>query len=175
MTRRTLIVPMFFAALLLVGFTSVAAAAPQTLRQPASAAPAFGSRTSMGPGLAATPKPFTCAEGKCIECAGSGDNAHKSTHEPTTINVIVKVTCTEPVTSIWLRAGLYHYVEGKWVLNCCSAAKTALGSSEASQNYAVPCQTGWWVGYIEFEVIFPNESSGGSKGAVGKQVYIEKC
>jgi hypothetical protein len=164
------------ASLILLGATSLASATKPSVNQPPSISLRAAPTTV---GLAAAParlnaKPDTCAEGTCIVCTPSGDNAHKSTHEPTTINVIVSATCTEPVPLLTIHAGIYHWTGSAWELSCCSV-KSVIGKAEISENYAVPCVPGWYQGYEELYVQFVNESTGSSKGAVGKEAYIAEC
>jgi hypothetical protein len=130
-------------------------------------------------GFNATPgpsgvKPLTCEGGECIVCTPSGDNPHKSTHEPTTINVVVKVTCTEPVPTITLHAGMYHWNGSAWELSCCNT-KSVIAKTKVSENYAVPCVPGWYQGYNSYHVQFVNGSTGESSGSVGKEQEIKSC
>lgn len=62
-------------------------------------------------------------------CPGR-DNPHKSTHVPGTINVIVNVTCTEPVTQITIRGGFYY-----------NGALTYVGPSKSFSARLLPQRT----------------------------------
>jgi hypothetical protein len=113
-----------------------------------------------------------------ISCEPSGDNVHKSSHVPGTVNVIVKVNCTAPVAEIFVTAGLEHWNGAAWELVSTSGPSDVGESSGLSENAATTCRTGWWIGWISYEVVFPPgfaPPDGGSQGTVGKQVHIKKC
>lgn len=106
-------------------------------------------------------------------CPGR-DNPHKSTHVPGTINVIVNVTCTEPVTQITIRGGFYY----NGALTYVGPSKSFSGKATASTNAAVPCKSGYYQGYISYSVKFPpgyEPPTGGGSGADNPNVVKITC
>lgn len=162
MRTRNFVVAVGITLLALVSATATVAAGPSPPPREAKAPPLELRARPLSAPLAGT------------ECEIGGDNAHKSTHEPTTVNVIVYVKCTNSIPAISIRAGLYYWTGTKWELNCCNA-KSGLGTSEESENYASTCKVGWWQGYLWYHLIYINEEERQSEGSVGKEAYIEKC
>ncbi len=109
-----------------------------------------------------------------ITCVPGGDNPHKSTHVPGTINVIVNVTCTGPVTQITIRCGFYY----NGALTYVGPSKSFSGRATASTNAAVPCKSGYYQGYISYSVKFPpgyEPPTGGGSGADNPNVVKITC
>ncbi len=86
-----------------------------------------------------------------ITCTPQVQYPHKSTHVPGTVNVVVTLTCTAPVSGINIRAALYR--NGALVSD--SGQKSFSGTSFASHNAAEPCHNATYQGWMSYGVAFP--------------------
>ncbi len=86
-----------------------------------------------------------------ITCTPNVQNPHNSSHVNGTINVVVTLTCTAPVSQINIRAALYK--NGTLVKD--SGQKTFNGTASAQNNAAVPCSNGTYQGWMSYGVAFP--------------------
>lgn len=86
-----------------------------------------------------------------IRCEGQVQRPHNSTHVPGTVNVVVTVSCTAPVSAITTRAALYK--NGQLVNQ--SALRTQTGTASGQNNAAVRCSPGNYRGWMYFKVDFP--------------------
>lgn len=86
-----------------------------------------------------------------ITCTPQVQYPHKSTHVPGTVNVVVTLSCTAPVSGINIRAALYR--NGALVRD--SGQKTVSGTSFASHNAAEPCHNATYQGWMSYGVAFP--------------------
>lgn len=78
-------------------------------------------------------------------------NPHKSFHVPGTVNVVVTVACTAPVTQIRITAGLYR--DG--VLVALSPSTPFSSTNLAQANAATYCQDGTYQGWMDYGVTWP--------------------
>jgi hypothetical protein len=86
-----------------------------------------------------------------ITCTPNVQNPHKSTHVPGTVNVVVTMSCTAPVSEIWVDAALYR--NGGLVVE--SGYRVFYSTAYGSNNAAEPCHTASYVGWGGFGVLFP--------------------
>lgn len=148
MKFRKSVVVILTCASTLIGGTGLAAASDD------SAASAPQSVTVLtGPAIVAT---SGYAQGQVsaadtITCTPQVQYPHKSTHVPGTVNVVVTLSCTKPVTRISIRAALYR--NGNLVKD--SGAKNVYGASFAQNNAAEPCHTATYTGWMSYFVNFP--------------------
>ena len=85
-----------------------------------------------------------------ITCTLSIDNPHKSTHVPTTVNVVAHWACTAPVASLSLSVKLYRGVVQVGSGNSSNAGQAALNG-----NAAANCVNGQYLGTATGTVVFP--------------------
>lgn len=86
-----------------------------------------------------------------ITCNPNVQHPHKSTHVPGTVNVVVTVTCTAPVTEIRITAGLYR--DGSLISQ--SPITPFSFTSFAQANAATSCQDGTYQGWMDYDVTWP--------------------
>ena len=94
---------------------------------------------------------FVAAANSIIICNPDVQYPHNSTHKPGTVNEVVTVSCTAPVTQIQLVAGLYY---NSALVNQSSMARCS-NTSTCQANTAVPCQSGDYKGGMSWGVYFP--------------------
>ena len=105
----------------------------------------------------------TAAAADVITCTPNVQNPHNSSHVNGTVNVVVTLSCTAPVTYISIRAALYR--NGSLVKD--SGSKTVYGTSSAQNNAAEPCHNATYQGWMSYYVQFPpgyTPPSGSSQG-----------
>jgi hypothetical protein len=125
---------------------------------PASAAGQFAAAPS-GVGVAASPAVVhgsgfsakSAGTATVITCTPIVQNPHKSTHVPGTVNVVVTMSCTAPVSEIWVDAALYR--NGGLVAE--SGYRVFYSTAYGSNNAAEPCHTASYIGWGGFGVLFP--------------------
>jgi hypothetical protein len=105
-----------------------------------------------------------------IICTPNVQNPHNSTHKPGTVNEVVTVACTAPVTQIQLVAGLYYnsiLVKQSPMQRCSNAAS-------CQANTAMPCQNGDYTGGMSWGVYSPpgHEPPTSSNVEYGKTVTV---
>ncbi|HEV7756131.1 MAG TPA: hypothetical protein VGO94_09770 [Mycobacteriales bacterium] len=86
-----------------------------------------------------------------IVCTPNVQNPHNSSHVNGTVNVVVTLSCTAPVSQINIRAALYR--NGALVRD--SGQRTVNGSSFAQNNAAEPCHNATYQGWMSYGVAFP--------------------
>jgi hypothetical protein len=86
-----------------------------------------------------------------ITCTPNVQNPHKSTHVPGTVNVVVTIACTSPVSELHVNAALYR--NGALVAQ--SGYRVFYGTAFGSNNAAEPCHTATYTGWGGFGVLFP--------------------
>ena len=91
------------------------------------------------------------ATNSIIICTPDVQNPHNSTHKPGTVNEVVTVSCTAPVTQIQLVAGLYY---NSTLVNQ-SPMQRCSNASSCQANTAVPCQNGDYRGGMSWGVYSP--------------------
>jgi len=142
-------------SMLAVGTAATSGATTSVAPTTASVAPvavAPGSPAAFNQVMAVKSRPggrATAAD--TIVCTPTVQNPHKSTHVPGTVNVVVTLSCTQPVPGINIRAALY--LNGLLVKD--SGQKTVNNSAFAQHNAAVPCQSGTYQGWMSYGVLFP--------------------
>jgi hypothetical protein len=122
------------------------------------------------PITAARPGTRNGARQNVITCTPNVQNPHNSTHVPETVNVVVTISCTSPVTELDVDAALYR--NGSLVAQ--SGYKSFHGASYAQNNAAVPCQNATYQGWGGFYVVFPPgyDPPTGSTSGFGNAVSI---
>jgi hypothetical protein len=143
--------------------------------QPTPPAPSAAALVPVDPAsdlIAASPSTAAAASSPTT-CFPNVQNPHESTHVPGTVNVVVTVTCTEPVREIAVQAALYRQdpADGLWYLQGASDVKTYYNTTFGQNNAAAPCQDGNWVGWMNYNVVFMSGFSAGDSG-FGNQVAI---
>ena len=76
-----------------------------------------------------------------ITCTLTIDNPHQSTHAPGKVNVVSKLTCTAPMSSVSMTVTLYRNNAPVGQNSCSNAGNPALRC-----NAAAPCVKGSYVG-----------------------------
>jgi hypothetical protein len=106
------------------------------------------------------------AAGDPIVCTPNVQDPHPSSHVPGTVNVVVTVSCTEPVAQIRVEAALYlqNPTDQMWYLQSTSDVATFNDTVAAQNNAAAPCQDGNWAGWMWFSVTFYDGYTGQSQG-----------
>lgn len=107
-----------------------------------------------------------------ITCTISVDNPHHSSHEPTTIRVFGRISCTAPVSALWSTITL---VRDGAVVGSRATSNTA--SAALANAVVVPCVNGAYAGVNEGFVLFPPGfvPQGGFISAVTNPVVITTC
>jgi hypothetical protein len=110
------------------------------------------------------------AAGRTIVCTPNVQNPHNSSHVKGTVNVVVTLKCTSAVSSISIRAALYR--NGHLVAQ--SGVRTVRNTSSAQNNAAKACQSGTYVGWMAYVVVFPPGyvPPTGSSSGFGRSVKI---
>jgi hypothetical protein len=93
-----------------------------------------------------------------ITCNLKVDYPHKSTHDPSTVNVEAEIICTAPVTELSMTVVLYRTVCDP----TCHAVQwgtpgqsVTYGSATLSGNSAGPCSNGLYYGYATGSIAYP--------------------
>jgi hypothetical protein len=90
------------------------------------------------------------AEQSTITCTLSIDNPHKSTHVPTTVNVVAHWVCTAPVSSLSMTVRLFR---GSTQVGQGSSSNS--GQATLNGNAAANCVNGSYHGTATGTVVFP--------------------
>lgn len=150
------------AALALAGGTAAAASASthQTLTRP-SAAPRSEPQPRVSPRIPdgtlpasfyAARKAGVNAPANIIDCSTDFQVPHKSTHDPTTVNVVAKVTCTQAVPKISVDVALYR--NGALVAQ--SGYQSASNTTSKQVNAAAACINDLYGSWRGFTIVFPS-------------------
>jgi len=118
----------------LLVFLSSSPASPAMIRRGLGRLPGMGSATN-----------------SIIICTPNVQYPHDSTHELGTVNEVVTVSCTAPVTEIQVVARLYY----KSVLVKQSPIERCSNTASCKANAAVSCQNGDYRGAMSWGVYFP--------------------
>jgi hypothetical protein len=86
-----------------------------------------------------------------ITCALTIDNPHKSTHVPSTVNVVAHWICDYPVASLSMNVQLFFGVLQVGSGHSANVGQASLNGNAASNG----CVTGTYYGYVQGTVTFP--------------------
>ena len=107
-----------------------------------------------------------------IVCHLELDNPHNSSHGTGTVNVIARVLCTSPVSSISLSPKLYPPVPYAPIAGTPdNVANTSSAKANAASTF---CTNGTWQGWASWSVVFPpgDTPATGSGAAFGPTAPI---
>jgi hypothetical protein len=107
-----------------------------------------------------------------ITCTLSIDNPHKSTHVPTTVNVVAHWVCTAPVSSLSMTVRLFR---GSTQVGQGSSSNS--GQATLNGNAAANCVNGSYHGTATGTVVFPPgyTPSSSTLNVVSNTVSITNC